>query len=496
MMSYKIEPSPPTSCSCILLMSNIAPRNLYTAAISKLVPYANLPVFEKDNSLQGRITKLVAVYERAQDASSANEGKYHIIIHVSTLNAAKTIIADLSGVKFNRFFDWEGDDKDDDIIQDKEQEKKPPPPVPPHAFLPPPPPTTKPSYSTISIHRVELTTISPPSSSSPPPSTDPQPPSQNCVICQESYSDGPDEVATMTTLCDHTFHLSCLRRTNAMDPRCPICRYSMLDGMSQSQSSFETATLDDDNSNICCGVCEVKPKFKRGGTIVSVCLICGDVGCKDVCGRQHYESTSHNFAKEWGGRDSMNDHHIWDYAGGEYVHRLVEGMVDEENPSPRKIVAVSAGKGDDCENHYEEMSTKLEGLAAEYVSLLNLELEKQREWFSSVLGDMQSGFEEKKAELLLNGETNKHKPNVATVLRNQIKALQAKETCAREKQQNAEKECGGLRTILSGLEASKKNREREIVQIGVDTYKEGVAAAAEIAELEKQNDALMKQLDD
>ena len=56
-----------------------------------------------------------------------------------------------------------------------------------------------------------------------------------------------------------------------------------------------------------------------------MCLICGHVGCGRFSGRHahaHYEETGHTFAFE------LESHRVWDYAGDNYVHRLIQSKTD------------------------------------------------------------------------------------------------------------------------------------------------------------------------
>lgn len=51
--------------------------------------------------------------------------------------------------------------------------------------------------------------------------------STNCSICQDSVS-----CATRIRHCGHCFHSSCIEQWFSMNPRCPVCRYDIRDGLS------------------------------------------------------------------------------------------------------------------------------------------------------------------------------------------------------------------------------------------------------------------------
>ena len=53
--------------------------------------------------------------------------------------------------------------------------------------------------------------------------------STNCSICQEGVS-----CATRIRHCGHCFHSSCIEQWFSMNPRCPVCRYDIRDGLSAS----------------------------------------------------------------------------------------------------------------------------------------------------------------------------------------------------------------------------------------------------------------------
>lgn len=66
-----------------------------------------------------------------------------------------------------------------------------------------------------------------------------------------------------------------------------------------------------------------------------MCLVCGHVGCGRFSGRHayaHFEETGHTFAYE------LDSQRVWDYAGDQYVHRLIQSKTDG------KLVEVSSTK--------------------------------------------------------------------------------------------------------------------------------------------------------
>lgn len=53
--------------------------------------------------------------------------------------------------------------------------------------------------------------------------------STSCSICQDAVS-----CATRIRHCGHCFHSSCIEQWFSMNPRCPVCRYDIRDGLSAS----------------------------------------------------------------------------------------------------------------------------------------------------------------------------------------------------------------------------------------------------------------------
>ncbi|KAK6056796.1 Zn-finger in ubiquitin-hydrolase [Cooperia oncophora] len=88
----------------------------------------------------------------------------------------------------------------------------------------------------------------------------------------------------------------------------------------------------------------------------------------------HFELTSHTFCLQVGGQ------RVWDYAGDNYVHRLIQSDVEG------KVVEYQRG---DREAESDEKKEKLDGIKLEYTCLLTSQLESQRMYFEARLADME-----------------------------------------------------------------------------------------------------------
>lgn len=157
-----------------------------------------------------------------------------------------------------------------------------------------------------------------------------------CTVCLERMDESVNGV--LTTLCNHSFHSQCLQRWE--DASCPVCRYCQTPEPVEENKCFE------------CGVQEN----------LWICLICGHIGCGRYVSRhayKHFEETQHTYAMQ------LTNHRVWDYAGDNYVHRLVASKTDG------KMVQYEC-EGDTC--HAE----KIDALQLEYSYLLTSQLESQR----------------------------------------------------------------------------------------------------------------------
>ncbi|EJW70055.1 hypothetical protein WUBG_19037, partial [Wuchereria bancrofti] len=91
----------------------------------------------------------------------------------------------------------------------------------------------------------------------------------------------------------------------------------------------------------------------------------------------HFETTSHTFTLEIGGE------RVWDYAGDNYVHRLIQSSPDGKMVEYRR-----SGVNDSGENPGE----KLESIQLEYTCLLTSQLEYQRTFYETKMNEQERLF--------------------------------------------------------------------------------------------------------
>jgi BRCA1-associated protein len=168
-----------------------------------------------------------------------------------------------------------------------------------------------------------------------------------CPVCLERMDESIDGV--LTILCNHVFHAGCLIKWG--DSTCPVCR------------CVQTPELSE---NSVCMECE-------GTEALWICLICGHVGCGRYQGghaASHFRATNHTYALQLG------SNRVWDYAGDNFVHRLLQSKTDG------KLVATQSPGGVEDE--------KIDSIQLEFTYLLTAQLDKQREYYEERLARIES----------------------------------------------------------------------------------------------------------
>lgn len=172
-----------------------------------------------------------------------------------------------------------------------------------------------------------------------------------CPVCLERMDESVEGI--LTILCNHSFHSKCLGSWE--DTSCPVCRYSQTPDPVPGNSCFE------------CGSSESET---RSNDSLWICLICGHIGCgRYVEGHayKHYTETQHTYAMQLG------NNRVWDYAGDNYVHRLLQ------NKSDGKMVEV------ETPSRFTASDEKIDAVQLEYTYLLTNQLETQRRYFEDAL---------------------------------------------------------------------------------------------------------------
>ncbi|KAM6602329.1 hypothetical protein CsatA_021938 [Cannabis sativa] len=191
-----------------------------------------------------------------------------------------------------------------------------------------------------------------------------------CPVCLERLEQ--DMGGILTTICNHSFHCSCI--SNWTDSSCPVCRYCQ----QQPEKSI-------------CNVCQTSENLW-------MCVICGSVGCgryKEGHAITHWKETQHCYSIE------LESKRVWDYAGDNYVHRLIQSKTDG------KLVELNAhcvdanngcgscelGQPVDCGFSEALLNSRVEAIVNEYNDLLTNQLENQKLYYESLLREVEEETE-------------------------------------------------------------------------------------------------------
>ncbi|CAL5361577.1 unnamed protein product [Camellia sinensis] len=198
-----------------------------------------------------------------------------------------------------------------------------------------------------------------------------------------------DMSGILTTICNHSFHCSCISKW--ADSSCPVCRYCQ----QQPEKSI-------------CFVCQTSENLW-------ICVICGFVGCgryKEGHSIRHWKETQHCYSLE------LDTQRVWDYAGDNYVHRLIQSKTD------RKLVELNhycAHADDGCgscncsiDTGFSEtlLNSKVENIVNEYSELLTTQLENQKIgqiYFESLLQEVEEEPEREISEAIEKAATGNQK---------------------------------------------------------------------------------------
>uniref|UniRef100_A0A8C9T8Q3 BRCA1-associated protein n=1 Tax=Scleropages formosus TaxID=113540 RepID=A0A8C9T8Q3_SCLFO len=228
-----------------------------------------------------------------------------------------------------------------------------------------------------------------------------------CTVCLERMDESVNGV--LTTLCNHSFHSQCLLRWE--DTTCPVCRYCQTPEPVEENKCFE------------CGVHEN----------LWICLICGHIGCGRYVSRhayKHFEETQHTYAMQ------LTNHRVWDYAGDNYVHRLVACKTDG------KMVQYEC-EGDSCQDE------KIDALQLEYSYLLTSQLESQRIYWENKIVHLEKDTAEE-----INNMKAKFKETIE-----KCDSLERKMIELHKEKQSMEKKCTQLNAKVSRLSQELKEEQ-------------------------------------
>ncbi|XP_012324476.1 BRCA1-associated protein isoform X2 [Aotus nancymaae] len=164
-----------------------------------------------------------------------------------------------------------------------------------------------------------------------------------------------------------------------------------------------------------------------------ICLICGHIGCGRYVSRhayKHFEETQHTYAMQ------LTNHRVWDYAGDNYVHRLVASKTDG------KIVQYEC-EGDTCQEE------KIDALQLEYSYLLTSQLESQRIYWENKIVRIEKDTAEE-----INNMKTKFKETIE-----KCDNLEHKLNDLLKEKQSVERKCTQLNTKVAKLTNELKEEQ-------------------------------------
>lgn len=204
----------------------------------------------------------------------------------------------------------------------------------------------------------------------------------SCPVCLERLDQ--DTSGILTTICNHSFHCSCISKWT--DSSCPVCRYCQ----QQPEKSI-------------CFVCQTSENLW-------ICVICGFVGCgryKEGHAIRHWKETQHCYSLE------VETQRVWDYAGDNYVHRLIQSKTDGKLVELNFHCAHADDGCGSCDCSVDSgaseaiLNSRVEAIVNEYNELLAAQLENQKLYFESLLQEVKEETEREISEALEKIATTK-----------------------------------------------------------------------------------------
>lgn len=321
------------------------------------------------------------------------------------------------------------------------------------------------------------------SSTRPPP-----PPPQSlkelptCPVCLERMDS--NITGLLTILCQHTFHCECLSKW--ADGSCPVCRYSQLPKVSNEHNR--------------CRVCDSQSSLW-------ICLICGHIGCgryDRAHSLDHYVATGHCYAMD------TQTQRVWDYAGDNYVHRLLQNEDDGKLVNTTSAggsgagssgigdapswASVAQGSAQGGKEKGKSLAEDEEDLAMQYTRLLSSQLDSQRVYYEQMLTsavDNAASANERAAQVETKLAELEEQLNVAQEQASRTLKLSQELESQKVKKEKLSDLCHALQINLRDEQTMSSNIMKKVEKFEADAQ----AKEQKITELEEQVRDLMFYLE-
>lgn len=230
-----------------------------------------------------------------------------------------------------------------------------------------------------------------------------------------------------------------------------------------------------------------------------ICLICGNIGC----GRQgrahakgHYELTTHLYAME------LETQRVWDYAGDNYVHRLIQNKADGklvELPSASNIENQVNGRNRAGQGPGEDdnlKAEKMEIMAMQYSQILQRAMDDQRQTYEEQTAELRRKLEDTQRKVeILSGDIERRLTEAAAEQERRQKEQDAQRSDLERERIKAEKRAEKMSELARKYE--KELKEERAMNAGLLTKLASQKEQLEAADKEKDAVAeKVKELED
>lgn len=221
-----------------------------------------------------------------------------------------------------------------------------------------------------------------------------------------------------------------------------------------------------------------------------ICLVCGNVGC----GRQgrahakaHYELVSHPFAME------LETQRVWDYAGDNYVHRLIQNKADGKLVElPSAIDDAEEGRSGGGPGADDNLKAeKVEILAMQYSQILQQVMEEQRAAHDEEVGELRRRLDDVQRKLDITladaAREREERSEEVKLLRNEVNSAEKKAEQMADLARQLRKEKKKVEKELEDEKLLDKGRKERVELV----EKEKSELSSRVADLEEQMRDLM-----